>query len=486
MKKLLVAAMAVLLASPAFAAVQNVKVSGDITASYLNRQNFDAGLDVLEPSMEGLSAQSVWATQTRVRIDADLTDNVSTTVRLLNETVWDGNYADGTGLESGSDIKAVDLDLAYVTLREFLYSPLTLTIGRQEIVMGNGNIIDGGPNPFTTGHFNGIADDLTTVIAVDAIKAVLDYKPLTITSFWYKNAQTLNSIQGLYNNQNGSSDVYGLDAAYQLSDPYSTLLEGYLFTRFDGKGLNQSANQDKSNSLYVPGLRVSTNPTKELNIQGEFAWQLGHNEVINGSTQESESRSATFAQLMATYTLPVLEKYKPSVTASYTYASGDKNGLENANNTNRNSNKTDSAWDPFAEGQGGGTIYSAILPLSNLNIYSVSGSFNPLQDVTAAFTWSDLYAADSYTNPVGGNVGGNPLFIYQPNQNSGTLNYFPGKKDDTGLGNEYDVNLTYNYTEDVTFGLNLGWFVFGDAFSHYSNFNPTTASQAIADINVKF
>ena len=43
MKKLLVAAIMVLLASPAFAAIQNVKVSGDITSTFLDRQNFDLG-----------------------------------------------------------------------------------------------------------------------------------------------------------------------------------------------------------------------------------------------------------------------------------------------------------------------------------------------------------------------------------------------------------------------------------------------------------
>ena len=40
MKKLLVAAIMVVLASPAFAAIQNVKVSGDITTSFLDRNRF--------------------------------------------------------------------------------------------------------------------------------------------------------------------------------------------------------------------------------------------------------------------------------------------------------------------------------------------------------------------------------------------------------------------------------------------------------------
>ena len=45
MKKLLVAAIVVLMASPAFAAIQNVKVSGDITSTFLDRQDFDLGDD---------------------------------------------------------------------------------------------------------------------------------------------------------------------------------------------------------------------------------------------------------------------------------------------------------------------------------------------------------------------------------------------------------------------------------------------------------
>ena len=52
-----------------------------------------------------------------------------------------------------------------------------------------------------------------------------------------------------------------------------------------------------------------------------------------------------------------------------------------------------------------------------------------------------------------------------------------------GLGNEYDVNLTYNYTEDVTFGVSLGWYVPGSAL--YSQ-NRDAASQAIASLGVKF
>ena len=69
---------------------------------------------------------NVGLSQVRVRVDADLTDNIAATVRLLNERVWgeEGQAGDETD---------IDLDLAYVAVKEFLYSPLSLIVGRREI-----------------------------------------------------------------------------------------------------------------------------------------------------------------------------------------------------------------------------------------------------------------------------------------------------------------------------------------------------------------
>ena len=97
----------------------------------------------------------------------------------------------------------VQLYLASVTLREFLYSPLTLTIGRQVFNYGNGFIMgDGGPNQSATGNLQYIAQDLTERTAYDGVTATLDYKPLTIDLIYFKNGQTMNSIQGIILNAN--------------------------------------------------------------------------------------------------------------------------------------------------------------------------------------------------------------------------------------------------------------------------------------------
>jgi hypothetical protein len=510
MRKLLVAGLMVVLSTPAFAAIQNVKVSGDITSTFVDRNNFDLGDTVgtdgsgnwvngqgttgaLNFQPVGLKKQNVFVTQTRVRVDADLSDNVSTTVGLINERAWGAEGAVSTGYTNLSaqgtangqpastqkESTDVQLYLASVTMRELLYSPLTVTVGRQVFNYGNGLILgDGGANNLATGDLQYIAQDLTERTSYDGVKAILDYKPLTIDMFYFKNQQ--NQIDGNPNSDETNSDVYGINANYQLSDPWSTVVESYLFTRFDGKTnfaaqASPGVTTDKADTLYVPGLRASTNPIKGLNVQGEVAWQQGNHpeQLVNAAGTANykvatEHRDAMAAQFLASYSLPILDKYKPTLNASYTYVSGDKH----INNDYRSDY---TAWDPFNEIQGSGTIYNTIFPLTNMEIVSAGASVNPLEDVTVAATWSGLWAPSYYS-------AGNPLILLQPDGGNITLQPITKAKRN-GLGNEYDVNLTYNYTEDVTFGVSLGWFVPGTALSEY---NKDTASQALASVGVKF
>ncbi|MEK7849860.1 MAG: hypothetical protein AAB213_03465, partial [Candidatus Omnitrophota bacterium] len=173
-------------AVPAFAAVQNVKVSGDIIARYVLRNDFD---NLKGDGVTGEDQINALNTVTRLRVDADLTDNVSTVIRLINERNW---------TEANAATTDIDLDLAYVTMKEFLYSPLTLAIGRQELHFGNDMIIgDGVGNPDANavsggigtnqttnyteaGGFGAVNGDLAYRKAFDAIRATFNYDPLVI------------------------------------------------------------------------------------------------------------------------------------------------------------------------------------------------------------------------------------------------------------------------------------------------------------------
>ncbi|MBI3602011.1 MAG: alginate export family protein [Candidatus Omnitrophica bacterium] len=474
-KLVLALAAAVLMAVPAYAAVQNVKVSGDIDSTYLNRQHFNLGIrSGTSPEGEkGLKNQSVFLTQARLRVDADLSDNVSTTVGLINERAWTSETAAGIAAQNTD----VQLYLAYATFRELLYSPLTVTIGRQIFNYGNGLIIgDGGPNNLATGNLGIVAADLTKRTSYDGIKAVLDYKPLTIDLFYFKNQQ--DNVTGSLDAIKTNSDVYGANANYQLGDAYNTVVEAYIFARLNGKNScintdsefceSETEPEDKSEQLYVPGLRVSTNPIKGLNTQVELAWQGGRRG--RDDNEISVRRQAMAAQFMASYALPIaeLQKYKPVASASFTHVSGDKD------NTSI-SKKAYTGWDPFNEAQGSGTIYNSIFDLTNMNIASVGLQATPMQDVTAQFTWSGLWA-DKKLTPA------NALTFRQPDRTSTAL--APAvNSSHKFMGSEYDLGVNYAYTEDVSFGLSLGWFVPGSLFT---NANDSTASQAIAHVLVNF
>jgi len=111
-KIILAIALVALMAAPAFAAVQNVKVSGDIDSTYLHRHDFDFGVDADESQR-----QSVFLTQTRLRVDADLSDNVSATVALINERTWGNTDHDDNDTGTQDGINDIDINLAFVTLR---------------------------------------------------------------------------------------------------------------------------------------------------------------------------------------------------------------------------------------------------------------------------------------------------------------------------------------------------------------------------------
>src|SRR4030042_5211917 len=149
-RKLLIAFTAALfvLAGTTFAAVENIKVSGDIAVTAVNR-NLAMGNDEENfthlPSVAfgpNVDEEDFVFSQVRLRFDADLTEGVSAVVRLINERMWGsededngniglvttGDTGNRAGLLQGGDTE-IDLDLAYIEMKEFLYQPLTLDVG---------------------------------------------------------------------------------------------------------------------------------------------------------------------------------------------------------------------------------------------------------------------------------------------------------------------------------------------------------------------
>ena len=487
---LLALALVVMFAAPAFASVQNVKLSGFIDSTYLWRDRFDfSGRQLAPTASNDQYQQSVFITQTGLRVDADLSDNVSTTIALLNERAWGEENQDAKG-----DQTDIDLYKAYVTLKEMLYSPLTVVIGRQNFNYGNAFIIGSiGPNNSTladSGLF-GVAGDMTVRTSYDGIKAILDYNPLTVDVFAAKlDANNLNGGSGP---KVDDIDLYGINANYKLGDDMNTVVEGYFFAKIDNSTeiFTAASPNAKAETVYVPGLHASTNPIKGLMVSGEVAWQGGTEVTSLSATPSNLKREAMGAQAIVTYALPFEEtaKWNPVISTVYSYTSGDHNTYTNDDltGTGQASSEKWTAWDPMLENQSGGKIYNSFYNLTNSHIVEIAAQVNPIEDVTTKLTWTGLWLDKDLTGAISqtaksAGIGACTLVTCPRILPDGTT-VLDTVTSNTNLGHELDADISYAYTEDVSIGLSLGWFMPGNAYDSANNEN---ARQAIAHVGVVF
>lgn len=452
MRKLIVLASVLALgftAAPAFASVQNVKISGSIDSTYILRENFE--FNDLSAS-GGKEEQSVFITQTILQIDADLTDNVAATIALINERPWEGN--------PGSTASGVDLLRAYVTLREMLYSPMTVVVGRQWFAFGNSFIFDAaGTNNSAPGDSGiaSVAADLTLQTNLDAIRVILDYNPLTITAFY--GAVTPKS-SGTLSDTDDSVNVWGLNAGYELGDDMNTLVEAYIFDKKDKSEDANTAPFNEVDHLKVVGTRFSTTPLEGINLQGEIAHQ-GGTRINSPSSNSKQTRDSWAFQALANYQVPVLKDYNPVVSFEWTKLYGDEGTT---------TDEDYKGWDPFFENQDGGTIYNTLFNFTNLEMYTVGFAFSPMEDVSTKLSATKLMLNQDND--------GSTFSLVQPDGTNATVNTHAGQKE---LGTEIDGVITYDYTEDVRFGLNVG--VFKPAGIFLAN---DSAKQVLANVRVAF
>ena len=375
--------LAVLIAGPAYAEVQNIKVSGDITALAVYRNNYDLedsrNYQIFGNTTPAAAPGTSWYTAedadsyllslVRLRVDADLTDNVSACVRLINMREWDG-APDLAGTNS-SDIV---LDLAYVTLKEMLYSPLTMIIGRQELNYGNGLIVGYGlyQDPDATILHN----DLSSMHGYDAIRAILAYDPWTFDLVAAKMEEsdddamvatgaiqtaTLNTVAR--GGRDSDVDLYGLNVGY-LFDNYEGEMEGYLFYKRDeayrlsiddpAVNVRQSESDARifdENHVYTAGLRGSAVPVERLTLSGEIAGQWGHIKDVNAGTAQAaitpleRDRSGLMANAAGTLSFDD-RRFKPVLGLEYLFVSGEEDEQEGDFD----------AWDPMYRGKILGSI----------------------------------------------------------------------------------------------------------------------------------
>ncbi|MFN7170080.1 MAG: alginate export family protein, partial [Candidatus Omnitrophota bacterium] len=354
---------------PAFAEVQNVKVSGDISILGIYRDEYDLD-DRAGSGSDASDDHGFYASITRLRVDADLTDNVQATVRLLNERTWDTESAESTD---------VDLDLAYITLKEMLYSPLTLILGRQNLKFGTGLIV-GDPDTNAgvgVGGLNGtMAEDLSARKAFDALRATLDYAPWTIDLILAKIDETEAAYGATPEGED--EDLYGVNVGYKFG-AYNAEAEAYFFAKDSDTEISSiggtTVNLTQGGDIYNFGLRGSVEPIKGLALSGEVALQRGDAQESGGTSRDQK---AWALDLDGSYTWDV--DFAPSIGLGYSFRSGEESG---------NSGDFE-AWNPMYEDQTNGIVADYIFSgvnggvNSNAQIIKVYGSIKPTKDITLA------------------------------------------------------------------------------------------------------
>ena len=450
---------------PAFAEVQNVKVSGDLTVRAFERHNFD-----LRANSGALDDQTFLQSTTGLNFGADLTENVSAFVRMVNERDWNQDTA-ATG-EFG-------MSQAYVTLKELFYSPLTVRIGTQPIKWGRGFILGSSmlPNTLSTtnppgGDRNGsiTANELTDFTAFDAIRATLDLSgvagvgiPLNVDGVYIK-------LKEGNTNTHDDVNILGLNVGTH-ADAMHSEAEGYFITKRDGGPIATAGSGlgNESGETSAFGFRGSVQPVEGVSTYGELAYEFGTRvTALGGGTSQGGGTSGWAANLGGDYTFAHVAM-TPKIGGEWVFYSGKENAGGPV-----------SGWEPFAPS------YFTTMIRSYQTRSTVTGLYPVFQaGVTSGFTNQSELALYGSLKPIEDLSVGSRLSWFaevvgsRVPPASGNRHAF--------LGTEWDTHLTYAYTDDVQFGVSYGIFVPGTTFRDAGdNGSRNTAQELMSSVSVKF
>jgi hypothetical protein len=501
LRVLSVVALVALLATCAYAETQNVKVSGDLAVRAFFRDNYDAWQSFTASPNENPFGGGVMSNITRpnsswfmstteLQVDADLTDNVSTCIRLLNQRDWNVTNSDfytaapGTistygsggyghtaqyfqGVGNSYDEFGVDLELAYLTLKNFLYSPLTVTVGRQNLWFGKGFIV--GANQRVSLNQTLSAPEYTALNAFDSVKAVLDFDPWTLTAIYAKIWG--NDIQA-----DSGLDLWGANVGYKF-DAYKGEAEGYwFFKRDDQLRAFNWVNSNSGNDIHTIGLRGSLDPIDIVTLYGEFAGQFG---TYVGDQLQGNNRSRVAGALDVGADCRYFTdkwNWKPKVGVEFIWYSGQ----DPTQNVQTGGSGLYTGWDPMFRGKTDSLIrewigryyFSAKYGFDATNYYNSND--NSFQNQEQLIFKGSLQPMDSIK--LTGNLN---MFWNQESYDARTM------KDRGYVGTELDLGATWDYTEDVSFNIVAGWFVPGQVY-YNDDTTAATAADVVGSVKVSF
>lgn len=452
---------------PSSAEVQNVKIGGDVTVRSFYRSNLDLRNEGADPArpVNALDQDRFLMSTMGLNIGADLTENVSTFIRLANERDWD---------QTAGEPSEIALSQAYITLKELFYSPLTLKLGAQPIVWGRGFVLGSGLQPNVVGQGDDrnaaiTANEFTDFTAFDAIRATLDLSniggmtlPLTADYVYIKIDE---NVVGAGDDVN----IQGINFSTRF-DQANAEVEAYYLNKRDLSSGTLTKGNDGVNTL---GFRGSAQPIAGTNVYAELAYQFGDTVTdASGVVPAGESAHGWGVNLGADYTFSDVA-LTPTLGLEWRFYSGKQSGTAGT--------VAASGWTPIAPGyfrtalrefQSESNV-AGFYPVEQAGVTSgqtnqhemaLYGDFKPIEDLTVAQRLAWFIMDEGALLQAGnGSEGGNRHRF---------------------LGTEWDTNLTYAYTDDVQFGVIYALFAPGSVFREARG--QATAQELVTTVSVKF
>ncbi|HHT9135557.1 MAG TPA: alginate export family protein, partial [Candidatus Avalokitesvara rifleensis] len=224
--------------------------------------------------------QTIVLQRTRINIDADVHDHLRAFFQLQDSRFWGVEAGtvrnQGALFQSGVDLgqNTLDMHQGYVDVRKLFNYPVTMRVGRQEIIWGDHRMM---------GNF----DWDTIARSWDAIRGMYDTESHAAEAFAaiqrHDPAQnaTTNSVGGIRQRDNDRQN-YGFMWTFKKLVPDSTLQLMFLHDN-DQLEAEQSAitvNQTRSGSrgnakIYDVGYRIAGKVGKNIDYASESHYQLG-------------------------------------------------------------------------------------------------------------------------------------------------------------------------------------------------------------------
>lgn len=324
---------------------------------------------------------------------------------------------------SGED-DSVAIDQAYMTLKDMFGQPFTLKAGIQPVRLGSGLVLGSSP---AKAPFTNELDGLSTRNSFGGFVGILDLKPVTITG------AALKVYEGSLAVNSDDVNAYAVNVAYDLAEAG---LKGGVAEAY---WIEAKTHKEPVDNY---GIRAETVLIDNLNVGAEFCYQRA--QFADGN---SKSNNAWLAN------------------ASYTFADVAMSPMIGVDFTRLSRN-----WDPMLEDMAPADIADVLFPNTNVTCYGVNLGVKPMEDLSALLRFAAFRSVKPIASMSPTSTFKNDLATYAMDENR-------------DLGKEWDLHLTYDYTEDVQFGLMGGYFITGKAFSKS---NRKDASQVIGSMKVSF